>query len=723
MLLEPNTSRSSVRGRLLWAINSTSKIFLLLPYKDLPNTSCYFRYTTGIYFYNIMCTSVAKDLLKDTKKANEDASAIEAALELMKHIPRETNNIICMSLVRGVHRSQLVGHGSLWLQDTLLLWSDKTHGGVKAEPHQVFLFDHCIVVALPANSDGFFDYQLDIKTLEGSLQEEVKAEPLRFSFTTADQSIFMFQAPSAASKKEWLSAITSILTSQSQMMKDLVFGKPATSKVRPSVSVDWEDSDSSVDSIHSSPCSSTGDPDWPTSPGYERLGRVHSPTDSFRGNSLTLPAITHSASFSTSHELSKPRSRSLAASLSPNLLSRFRRRSNTVRQQPTLVNMPTVPPQRKGGLRSPGSTPRSFDSLVSTGGLMMVRDEVQEEGKMLACAGQIAAAVDTSSSAEWSVQLLSGATAGQKVVLPRHSLESYNAPVSCQPLSETHSMNKILGKGRFCRVHKAKHKETGAHHAVKLLRPEVREEAFEHELCVVYHLHHPNIAHCFGGVASTSERALTFELVKGRTILQHMAHKPAVTDADVAELLRQMLDALAYLHTRTICHLDCRPDNIIVQVHRHVETLKLIDFGAARHFGCSRQTLPLEHSYESPAGYQFLPPEAFQQRPLSAAADMWAVGVITFIIFHGKYPFAGDSEAATIAKVMRGSYTLPNDGTCSQNVRSFIKAALNLDPGMRPSTAAATDCKWFKEDHTVPGAGPWQVKIALIRCFLSRTSS
>ena len=53
-----------------------------------------------------------------------------------------------------------------------------------------------------------------------------------------------------------------------------MFGKPATSKVRPSVSVDWEDSDSSVDSIHSSPCSSTGDPDWPTSPGYEVLTTV-----------------------------------------------------------------------------------------------------------------------------------------------------------------------------------------------------------------------------------------------------------------------------------------------------------------------------------------------------------------------------------------------------------------------------------------------------------------
>lgn len=62
---------------------------------------------------------------------------------------------------------------------------------------------------------------------------------------------------------------------------------------------------------------------------------------------------------------------------------------------------------------------------------------------------------------------------------------------------------------------------------------------------------------------------------------------------------------------------------MIVEVDKHVETLKLIDFGAARHFGTNRQILPLEHSYESPAGYQFLPPESFKQMPLSAAADVW----------------------------------------------------------------------------------------------------
>ena len=61
-------------------------------------------------------------------------------------------------------------------------------------------------------------------------------------------------------------------------------------------------------------------------------------------------------------------------------------------------------------------------------------------------------------------------------------------------------------------MHKAKHKGTGARHAVKIVIPEVGEEAFEHELCIVFHLNHPNIAHCLGGIVNHRERALTFEL-------------------------------------------------------------------------------------------------------------------------------------------------------------------------------------------------------------------
>lgn len=62
---------------------------------------------------------------------------------------------------------------------------------------------------------------------------------------------------------------------------------------------------------------------------------------------------------------------------------------------------------------------------------------------------------------------------------------------------------------------------------------------------------------------------------------------------------------------------------MLVQEFQHIETVKLIDFGAARHFNCNRQQLPLEHSYESPAGYYYLSPEVFQQQPLSPAADIW----------------------------------------------------------------------------------------------------
>ena len=71
--------------------------------------------------------------------------------------------------------------------------------------------------------------------------------------------------------------------------------------------------------------------------------------------------------------------------------------------------------------------------------------------------------------------------------------------------------------------------------------------------------------------------------VKGRTLLQHLTHKPGVTDADVAELLRQMFNALAYLHTRTVCHLDCR-------VCSHHNILSVTDcrcFFAARQRYCT----------------------------------------------------------------------------------------------------------------------------------------
>ena len=111
----------------------------------------------------------------------------QRALELMKRIPKETNNIICMSLLRGISRASILGHGTLWiqvhhhwvvlgmgfeclcvfLQETLLFWDEKS---VRGETRQVYLFDHRIIVALPADREGFFDFQLSIK-VRSSLHE------------------------------------------------------------------------------------------------------------------------------------------------------------------------------------------------------------------------------------------------------------------------------------------------------------------------------------------------------------------------------------------------------------------------------------------------------------------------------------------------------------------------------------------------------------------------
>ena len=61
-------------------------------------------------------------------------------------------------------------------------------------------------------------------------------------------------------------------------------------------------------------------------------------------------------------------------------------------------------------------------------------------------------------------------------------------------------------------MRRAKHRTTGAYHALKLLHEEVSDDAFHHELCIAYHLKHQNIVCCYGGIASGRERVITFEL-------------------------------------------------------------------------------------------------------------------------------------------------------------------------------------------------------------------
>ena len=105
----------------------------------------------------------------------------------MQLIPKETNNIICLSLLRGIPRASLLGHGSLWRQvssctilpgrghpamcplfpqECLQLWVPRgsgAAGGAQGELRQVYLFDHRILLASPPDQEGFFHYQTAIK--------------------------------------------------------------------------------------------------------------------------------------------------------------------------------------------------------------------------------------------------------------------------------------------------------------------------------------------------------------------------------------------------------------------------------------------------------------------------------------------------------------------------------------------------------------------------------
>lgn len=150
----------------------------------------------SLWFFlgHLVVVTSAQDLLKDTKKAHLETAGIEVgkrkmrgvspntycppplstgpsplhhppqeALRLMTTIPKEANNIICLSMLVGVSRSQLLSHGSLWAQEGLLFWDMRSPKGVKGEQRHVFLLDHRIIIALPSDSEGCFMFELGIK--------------------------------------------------------------------------------------------------------------------------------------------------------------------------------------------------------------------------------------------------------------------------------------------------------------------------------------------------------------------------------------------------------------------------------------------------------------------------------------------------------------------------------------------------------------------------------
>ncbi|XP_061616715.1 death-associated protein kinase 2 [Phyllopteryx taeniolatus] len=268
-------------------------------------------------------------------------------------------------------------------------------------------------------------------------------------------------------------------------------------------------------------------------------------------------------------------------------------------------------------------------------------------------------------------------------------------------VDDFYEIGEVLGSGHFGEVRRVRELATGTYWAGKFMklrknscsRLGLERSRVEEEVEVIQALHHPNIVALKDVFESRSEVVLILEIVSGGELFDFIAEKEMLTEDEAIQFMEQILDGLGFMHSKNIGHFDLKPENIMLSDKESPHpNIKLIDFGLAHHF------VPGE-VYKSTSGTpQYIAPEVINGEPLGTAADMWSIGVITYILLSGMSPFQGNTDEDTLRNVLAMDYKFDPQcfSTTSCTAKDFIQKLLLKNPSDRPTAEQCLLHPWIK---------------------------
>lgn len=262
----------------------------------------------------------------------------------------------------------------------------------------------------------------------------------------------------------------------------------------------------------------------------------------------------------------------------------------------------------------------------------------------------------------------------------------------------------VLGSGISGLVRLCTHKATGAKYAVKsldlgLVETEEGLQQLREEIAIMCQLDHPNIVRLEEVYESHSEIYLVQELCVGGELFDRLDEQPDYhyTEAQCARLVKQMLCSVRYIHQKGIIHRDLKLENFLFSTTEADSELKMIDFGLSKHFKFG------EVQHEAVGTPYTVAPEVIRGS-YDERCDVWAIGVITYLLLSGDPPFGGcggpESLMQVRSNILRGFYEYEPEEiwqNVSQQAKDFIKLLLVTDPTSRPTAKECQKSPWLQE--------------------------
>lgn len=207
-------------------------------------------------------------------------------------------------------------------------------------------------------------------------------------------------------------------------------------------------------------------------------------------------------------------------------------------------------------------------------------------------------------------------------------------------ISEKYKVGKVIGDGNFAVVKECVERFTGKEFALKIIdktKCTGKEHLIENEVAVLRKVKHPNIIMLVEEVDTPCELYLVMELVKGGDLFDAITSSAKYTERDASIMVYNLAAALKYLHSMNIVHRDIKPENLLVfEYPDGTKSLKLGDFGLA--------TVVEGPLYTVCGTPTYVAPEIISESGYGLKVDIWAAGVITYILLCGFPPFRSDSN-------------------------------------------------------------------------------
>uniref|UniRef100_A0A8P4G358 calcium/calmodulin-dependent protein kinase n=1 Tax=Dicentrarchus labrax TaxID=13489 RepID=A0A8P4G358_DICLA len=295
------------------------------------------------------------------------------------------------------------------------------------------------------------------------------------------------------------------------------------------------------------------------------------------------------------------------------------------------------------------------------------------------------------------------------------------ATTTCTRFTDEYQLYEELGKGAFSVVRRCVKLCTGQEYAAKIINTKklsARDhQKLEREARICRLLKHSNIVRLHDSISEEGFHYLLFDLVTGGELFEDIVAREYYSEADASHCIQQILEAVLHCHQMGVVHRDLKPENLLLASKCKNAAVKLADFGLAIEVQGDQQAW---FGFAGTPGY--LSPEVLRKEAYGKPVDIWACGVILYILLVGYPPFWDEDQHKLYQQIKAGAYDFPSPewDTVTPEAKNLINQMLTINPAKRITAQEALKHPWVCQRSTVASMMHRQETVECLKKFNAR---